>query len=99
MTQAGNGQVGSGWTARRAVSALGGAVLGLALLWPATAGAQQTAPPQPIPGQFAFNNAMDGDEEIYLANPDGAVVQQLTTNTDAFDAGADFSPDGQRISL
>ena len=65
----------------------------LALLAPAGARAQ-SGPPSSI----AFHSNRDGNNNIYVMDPDGSV--QTRINTDASnDQRADISPDGRQIAL
>lgn len=60
--------------------------------------------PTPIPtptatpptARLAFSSNRDGNDEIYLMNPDGTGQTRLTNNT-ASDVQPDFSADGSRI--
>lgn len=47
-------------------------------------------------GKIVFSSTRDGDEEIYLMNPDGSNVQQLTDNS-AGDFKPAISHDGKKI--
>jgi Tol biopolymer transport system component len=47
---------------------------------------------------IAFVSDRDGDWEIYVMNPDGSNVVQLTNNT-AWDRNPSWSPDGSRIAF
>ena len=49
-------------------------------------------------GEVIFQSSRDGDNEIYLLNPDGTGVTKLTDNT-ASDVNPTWSPDGQRIAF
>lgn len=49
-------------------------------------------------GKIAFSSVRDGDGEIYLMNPDGTSVEQLTDNS-AGDFNPAISHDGTRIAF
>ena len=49
-------------------------------------------------GLVAFDTLRDGDFEIFLMNPDGTGVRQLTANDDD-DSAAAWSPDGNSIAF
>ncbi|HIE29764.1 TPA: serine/threonine-protein kinase [Candidatus Poribacteria bacterium] len=51
----------------------------------------------PITNKVVFHSNIDGDNEIYVMDPDGSNQQQLTYNDDA-DFYPEWSPDGQRIA-
>jgi len=64
-------------------------------------------PPTPTPtptvvalgeGEIAFVSDRDGNNEIYVMNPDGSGLTRLT-NHPARDGSPDWSPDGQRIAF
>ncbi len=48
--------------------------------------------------KIAFVSERDGNPEIYLMNPDGSGVVNLTNNPDGYDAGPDWSPDGRHLA-
>jgi Tol biopolymer transport system component len=50
------------------------------------------------PGKVAFASSRDGNNEIYLMNPDGSGQVRLTNNP-ALDYTPAFSPDGTRIAF
>src|SRR5689334_14377693 len=47
-------------------------------------------------GKIAFDSDVDGNNEIYVVNPDGTDLTRLTTNP-ASDTDAAWSPDGSKI--
>ncbi len=47
---------------------------------------------------IAFTSDRDGDYEIFVMNPDGTEVRQLTDNDD-WDCCPKWSPDGARIAF
>ena len=49
-------------------------------------------------GKIAFVSDRDGDEEIFVMNPDGSGQTQLTHNT-TLDRYPNWSPDGKRIAF
>ena len=54
--------------------------------------------PGPLEGKITFNNNRDGDFEIFVMNPDGSEVTQLTHN-EVNDLLPIWSPDGSRIAF
>jgi Tol biopolymer transport system component len=48
--------------------------------------------------KIVFDSARDGDQEIYVMNPDGSNQQRLTNNK-ADDRHPSWSPDGKRIAF
>ena len=65
----------------------------LALLGPADARAQ-SGPPSSI----AFHSNRDGNNNIYVMDPDGSVQTRINTDT-SNDQRADLSPDGRQIAF
>ncbi len=60
---------------------------------------QATSPdPTVLPGKIAFWSPKDGNEEIYLVNPDGSGEVRLTDHS-ATDREPTWSPDGKRIAF
>lgn len=51
-----------------------------------------------LTGRITFQSDRDGDEEIYVMNPQGTDVIQLTDNN-AFDGFPVWSPDGKKIAF
>lgn len=51
-----------------------------------------------LSNQIVFDTDRDGNEEIYVMNPDGSGLQRLTTNA-ARDAEPYVSPDGTKIAF
>jgi len=49
-------------------------------------------------GKIAFVSDRDGNPEIYVVNPDGSKLTNLTKHA-ALDVGPDWSPDGRRIAF
>ena len=49
-------------------------------------------------GKIAFTSDRDGDFEIYIMDPDGSGIQQLTDN-DRWDMHPAWSPDGSKIAF
>jgi Tol biopolymer transport system component len=61
-------------------------------------GSDESAPNwSPDGRRIAFESDMDGDGEIYLIDPDGTDLVQLTDNA-IHDEGPSWSPDGRRIA-
>ena len=54
--------------------------------------------PLPSPSKVAFTSGRDGNQEIYLMNPDGTNQTRLTTNP-AFDYFPSLSRDGSKITF
>jgi len=82
---------------RKAVARLiGGAAIAVAL--GATAMPASAIVPGPN-GRIAFESNRDGNNEIYVMNPDGSVQQNLTNNKKANDVFPAWSPDGTQISF
>jgi Tol biopolymer transport system component len=52
----------------------------------------------PDGARIAFQSNRTGNNEIYLMNPDGSDVRQLTSHP-ATDAAPEWSPDGERIAF
>jgi TolB protein len=52
----------------------------------------------PVGGRIAFQSNRTGNHEIWLMNPDGSELVQLTSDP-AIDAAPEWSPDGQRIAF
>ena len=50
-------------------------------------------------GRIAFESSRDGNNEIYVMNPDGTVEQNLTQNKKANDVFPAWSPDASKISF
>lgn len=50
-------------------------------------------------GRIAFESSRDGNNEIYVMNPDGSVQLNLTNNRQASDVFPAWSPDGTRITF
>ena len=48
--------------------------------------------------RIAFTSNRDGNDEIYVMNPDGSNVKRLTNN-DADDEWPSWSPDGKRLAF
>jgi len=69
------------------------AVVLLALFW--TAGARAQSGP---PSSVAFHSNRDGNNNIYVMNPDGSGQVRLTSDP-GNDQRADISPDGSRIAF
>ena len=65
-----------------------------ALIWPQPAEAAFPG----ANGKIAFTSNRDGDTEIFVMNPDGTGVTQLTSNT-AADSDPNWSPDGSKIAF
>ena len=59
---------------------------------------QLTAATKPINGRIAFDTNRDGNEEIYVMNPDGTAPTRLT-NDAVGDFGPAWSPDGTKIAF
>jgi len=53
-------------------------------------------PPPPAAGRIAFISKRDGNEEVYIMNPDGSGQTRLTVNT-AVEMEEAWRPDGGRI--
>jgi len=76
---------------------------GLAFLFPASAQLRTefksesasviAGPPQSV----AFTNNRDGNNEIYIMNPDGSMQTRITTAPTSDDQRPEISPDGSRI--
>ena len=66
--------------------------LALLALIPAPSGWAQSGAPSSI----AFHSSRDGNNEIYVMDPDGSVQRRLTAATSS-DVRADISPDGRHI--
>ena len=52
----------------------------------------------PPPTRIAFHSGRDRDWEIFVMNPDGSEVRQLTDN-DGWDWSPAWSPDGKHIAF
>jgi Tol biopolymer transport system component len=66
----------------------------LLLLLPATGAFAQSGPPSSV----AFQSSRDGNNNIYVMNPDGS-AQIARTSESSNDQRADISPDGSRIAF
>jgi Tol biopolymer transport system component len=78
-----------------------GVVLALLLASPSTYAASSSAPSvvrqdDLDEGMIAFASTRDGDAEIFVMNPDGSDVRQITHNA-YDDHSPDWAPDGRRI--
>jgi len=80
----------SGRAVMRTLLALGG----LALL----SACQRVAPPGPPQAGIAFVSERDGNQELYLIQPDGRGLVRLTDNP-ALDADPAWSPDGRQLAF
>src|SRR5215210_2428634 len=49
-------------------------------------------------GKIAFTSNRDGNQEIYIMNPDGTDQKRLTNNA-AFDFDTVLAPDGMKIAF
>ena len=67
---------------------------GLAALLPAAGARAQSGPPSSV----AFHSTRDGNNNIYVMNPDGSGQTRLTTDS-SNDQRADISPDGKQIAF
>jgi dipeptidyl aminopeptidase/acylaminoacyl peptidase len=79
-------------------SGLGLAAAAVALAaWAETAAAPAARPASPGP-PIVFESTRDGDADIYVINPDGSGLRQLTKNT-VPDSTPSWSPAGDRIAF
>ncbi len=62
--------------------------------------AEESGPAWSADGRrLAFASDRDGDFEIYVTDPDGQVVRQLTHNRAVDDIAPDWSPDGTQLAF
>ena len=76
-----------------ALSAIALVIVGLALT--------PTPAPAAFPGtngKIAFSSERDGDNEVFVMNPDGSEPTNLTNNA-VFDDDPAYSPDGSKITF